>query len=59
VYSYRLIYKIEKQKILIVAAIHGKRLLENISKKFDELADNKGVNLTANSSTVFQMQYFA
>ena len=59
VYSYRLIYKIEKQKILIVAAIHGKRLLENISKRFDELADNKGVNLTANSSTVFQMQYFA
>jgi len=29
VYSYRLIYKLNKQKILFVAVIHGKRLLEN------------------------------
>ena len=29
VYSYRLIYKIESNTILIVAIIHGKRLLEN------------------------------
>jgi plasmid stabilization system protein ParE len=36
VYGYRLIYKIEEQKILIVAAIHGKRLLENISKRLDD-----------------------
>ena len=34
VYSYRLIYKIEIQNILVVAVIHGKRLIENISERF-------------------------
>jgi addiction module RelE/StbE family toxin len=34
VYSYRLIYKIAERKILIVAVIHGKRLLETISERF-------------------------
>ena len=29
VYSYRLIYKLSKEKILLIAIIHGKRLLEN------------------------------
>jgi len=29
VYSYRLIYKIERTKILFIAVVHGKRLLEN------------------------------
>ena len=29
VYSYRLIYRLEKTKILFVAVVHGKRLLEN------------------------------
>ena len=29
IYSYRLIYKIDMDTILIVAVIHGKRLLEN------------------------------
>jgi len=29
VYSYRLIYKIEQKKILFVAVVHGKRVLEN------------------------------
>ena len=29
VYSYRLIYKIDDNKILFVAVVHGKRLLEN------------------------------
>ena len=29
VYSYRLVYKIEKNRILIVAVIHGKRLFES------------------------------
>lgn len=29
VYSYRLIYKINEDAILLVAVIHGKRLLEN------------------------------
>jgi toxin ParE1/3/4 len=28
VYSYRLVYRIEKDSILIVAVIHGKRLIE-------------------------------
>jgi addiction module RelE/StbE family toxin len=37
VHSYRLIYRIEsKQNILIVAVIHGKRLLENIPERFNE-----------------------
>jgi addiction module RelE/StbE family toxin len=38
VYSYRLVYKIEPSFILIVAVIHGKRLLENVIKRID---DNK------------------
>jgi len=29
VYSYRLIYKIERTKILFIAVVHGRRLLEN------------------------------
>jgi len=33
VYSYRLIYRISHNVITIVAVIHGKRLLENISEK--------------------------
>lgn len=33
VYSYRLVYGIESQR---VAVIHGKRLLENVSERFDE-----------------------
>ena len=28
VYSYRLIYRVEEKQILIIAVIHGKRLLE-------------------------------
>lgn len=35
VYSYRLIYKIEDTQILIVAVIHGKRLIENIAERFN------------------------
>lgn len=34
VYSYRLIYKMSENEILIVAIIHGKRLLENIDERF-------------------------
>lgn len=34
VYSYRLIYKINEGNILIVAIIHGKRLLENLEGRF-------------------------
>lgn len=36
IYSYRLIYRIEPNRILIVAVIHGKRLLENIADRFEE-----------------------
>ncbi len=36
VYSYRLIYRIEPERILIVAVIHGKRLMENISERFED-----------------------
>lgn len=35
VYSYRLIYRIEPERVLIVAVIHGKRLLENIPDRMD------------------------
>jgi len=34
VYSYRVVYHIEGNRILIVAVIHGKRLIENISERF-------------------------
>ncbi len=34
IYSYRLVYKIQQQRILIVAVIHGKRLIENIEARF-------------------------
>ena len=34
VYSYRLVYKMAKRKILIVAVIHGKRLLEHVEERF-------------------------
>lgn len=33
VYSYRLVYTIEGEVVVIVAVIHGKRLLDNISDK--------------------------
>ena len=34
VYSYRLIYRVERQRILIVAVIHGRRLLKEIVERF-------------------------
>ena len=37
VYSYRLVYRIEEQRVLIVAVIHGKRLLESFIGRFEEL----------------------
>ena len=36
VYSYRLVYRIEPDRILVVAVIHGKRLLENVSERLDD-----------------------
>ena len=35
VYSYRLVYRIQKSTVTIVAIIHGRRLLENISERFE------------------------
>ena len=35
IYSYRLVYRVEPKQILIVAVIHGKRLLENVPERFD------------------------
>ena len=35
VYSYRLVYKIEDAQVLIVAVIHGKRLIENVFDRFN------------------------
>ena len=36
IYSYRLVYRVEPERILIVAVIHGKRLLENISERSED-----------------------
>ena len=35
IYSYRLVYPLEPERILIVAVIHGKRLLEDVSERFE------------------------
>ena|SRR5581483_360638 len=32
VYSYRLIYRVDENHVLIVAVIHGKRLLESVER---------------------------
>ncbi|MBQ0721361.1 MAG: type II toxin-antitoxin system RelE/ParE family toxin [Gammaproteobacteria bacterium] len=34
VYSYRLIYRVSADAILIVAVVHGKRLLEGVDDRF-------------------------
>ena len=34
VYSYRLVYRVEDQQILIVAVIHGKQLMDEFSERF-------------------------
>lgn len=36
IYSYRLVYRIESERVLIVAVIHGKRLLENIAERLED-----------------------
>ncbi|MEQ6342981.1 MAG: type II toxin-antitoxin system RelE/ParE family toxin [Gammaproteobacteria bacterium] len=36
VYSYRLVYCIEEKRILVVAVVHGKRLLESIASRFTD-----------------------
>ncbi len=35
IYSYRVVYQIQESRILIVAVIHGKRLIENIADRFE------------------------
>jgi addiction module RelE/StbE family toxin len=35
IYSYRLVYQMRQQNILIVAIIHGKRLLKNVEERFE------------------------
>lgn len=35
IYSYRLVYRIEEKRILVVAVIHGKRLFDSIAKRFE------------------------
>ena len=35
-YSYRLIYQIHDEEILIVAIVHGKRLLDSLGDRFEE-----------------------
>lgn len=34
VYSYRVVYRLDQNQILVIAVIHGKRLIENISERF-------------------------
>ena len=34
VYNYRMIYHVEENRILILAVIHGKRLIESIQDRF-------------------------
>jgi toxin ParE1/3/4 len=36
IFSYRLIYRIAQERILIIAVVHGKRLLESISERFSQ-----------------------
>ena len=34
VYSYRVIYRVDADKILIIAVVHGRRLLESLADRF-------------------------
>jgi len=36
IYSYRIVYRVDSERILVVAVIHGKRLLEHISERFED-----------------------
>jgi toxin ParE1/3/4 len=35
VYSYRLVYRVQSDRITIAAIVHGKRLIENIPDRFE------------------------
>lgn len=34
VYSYRVIYRVEQDRILVIAVVHGRRLLESLGERF-------------------------
>ena len=34
-YSYRVIYRVEAGRILVVAVVHGRRLLDSLGSRFD------------------------
>ena len=36
IYSYRLIYQVSKNQAIVLAVIHGKRLLSGIAERLDE-----------------------
>ena len=36
VYSYRLVYQIQKHQIVIIAVIHGKQMFKNINDRFEK-----------------------
>jgi len=36
IYSYRLVYRLESERILVVAVMHGKRLIGGISDRLEE-----------------------
>lgn len=36
IYSYRLVYRIEEDRVLIIAVIHGKRLLDAVVKRLTQ-----------------------
>lgn len=40
VYSYRMIYRIESERLLIVAVLHGKRLFASIAERFTGSNEN-------------------
>jgi toxin ParE1/3/4 len=41
VYSYRIIYRVEPEKITILRVVHGKRLLKNVPGSFEEAAQGE------------------
>jgi toxin ParE1/3/4 len=43
VYSYRIIYRVEPDRITILRVVHGKRLLKNVPGSFEEFAQDEYV----------------
>jgi len=40
VYSYRVIYRVETDRLLIVAVVHGRRLLRAVEGRFESRGSN-------------------